>query len=149
MNSCSVSLHSFSSQSHTINHSYCRFLLLLISLVIQLLHPQSFWYFFQLKGVRLNTSRHPEAGWYHDIISQLHDEHKYSSSIWLLWNWIWAAWWCHGCLTARRPWVWIHRPAVAFLCGVCIFTSCLLGFSHVLQLPPTMQRHVRQVNWRV
>lgn len=36
-----------------------------------------------------------------------------------------------------------------YLCGVCMFTPCLHGFSLGLWFPPPSQRHACEVNWHV
>lgn len=43
----------------------------------------------------------------------------------------------------------IKGPVLAFPRGVCMFSSCLCGLSLGIQLPPTVQKHERCVDWRL
>ena len=55
--------------------------------------------------------------------------------------------WCAkgGC---TGVWWWAPLPQIpagAFLCGVCMFSLCMLGSLRVLRLPPTKNIHVRLI----
>lgn len=37
----------------------------------------------------------------------------------------------------------------AFVCGVCLFSQCLLAALQVLRLPATLQRHASEASWNL